>query len=313
MLKIGTDCSGIEAPLIALDILGIKYEHIFSSDINKHSKKFIMNNFKPVVFYDDIMDRDNKMFENNSLDLYISGFPCQSFSIMGLLNGFKDPRGTIFFECFKFIESNLPKIFILENVKNLVHHDKGETFKVIMEKLNSIKKYNIKYKLLSTQDYDIPQSRTRIYIVGIRNDLTTKCKDFNFPTELPVTKTIDDILENHPSTGLSFREQMMYDYAKNKYKFNDNDKWMLNFNVSGPSWFRMGKCNMCPVLLTSCKYYITSMKRHITANETLLFQGVPYKNYNWSGITDNQKIKFAGNTMSVNILVELLKCLKLVS
>ena len=103
-LLVGTDCSGIEAPLQALDNLGMEYTHVFSSESNPHLEKFIDANFKPTTFYKDIKTRDNS--NTPYVDLYVAGFPCQPFSVAGKQQGFKDSqgRGTIVGHCIDYIQ-----------------------------------------------------------------------------------------------------------------------------------------------------------------------------------------------------------------
>jgi len=115
ILKVGTDCSGIEAPIQALEILKIKYKHLFSSEIDPRTRNLIECNYEPEIIYQDITKR--KHTELPKLDLYVSGFPCQSFSGLGKREGFEDQRGrgTIFFECFETIKATKPEMFIVEN------------------------------------------------------------------------------------------------------------------------------------------------------------------------------------------------------
>ena len=102
--KIGTDCSGIEAPITALQLLQINYSHIFSCDNDKHIKETIMQTYKPNTYYDNILNRNNEKLQN--IDIYVCGFPCQSFSTEGKREGFrsKNKEGTIFFKCYDVIK-----------------------------------------------------------------------------------------------------------------------------------------------------------------------------------------------------------------
>ena len=181
-VKIGTDCSGIEAPIVALNLLGIKYSHEFSCDNNKYAKETIMANYKPNIFYDNIFGRNHNKLPD--IDLYCCGFPCQSFSTAGKKEGFNDPRGTIFFHCYKYISLKKPKVFILENVKGLVNHDNGNTFKTIMKMCNTLIDYKIHHKVLNSKHFNIPQNRERIFIVGIKKDVVVN--EFKFPSDIKI-------------------------------------------------------------------------------------------------------------------------------
>ena len=113
-ITIGTDCSGMEAPIQALRNLQVPYEHIFSCDNDPHVQETISANFAPRVLYDDVTERDNTAVR--SVDVYVAGFPCQPFSVAGKQQGFNDSqgRGVIFWNILQYIEVRRPKIFILE-------------------------------------------------------------------------------------------------------------------------------------------------------------------------------------------------------
>jgi DNA (cytosine-5)-methyltransferase 1 len=130
-LRVGTDCSGIEAPIHALEQLGIPHRHIWSSDIDKYCIKSIKANYCPERIYGDpdgsYSDGDIRNRDNNTLpdiDLYVCGFPCQPFSMAGQRKGLQDRRGNVFWSCIDVIKKKKPKYFILENVKGLLWHDK---------------------------------------------------------------------------------------------------------------------------------------------------------------------------------------------
>ena len=304
-LVVATDCSGIETPIMALDNLGIKYDHIFSSDICKNSKRFIETNFPPKIFYDDIKKRNNNELRNVEIDLYVAGFPCQAFSCLGEGKGFDDERGNIFFYVYDFLKKNRPNIFILENVKNLKTHDKGNTNKTIRSCLDDLDGYQISDEILSTFDYGIPQSRRRIYIVGIKKRLLKK--PFEFPEPIGEIWHVKDVTNSESqSIRMTDREKRNLDEAMDKYNINLKDPWIFNLNISGIDWFTMGHRNLCPCILTRCDYYITYLNRKLTPREALLFQGVDANKYDWSSQSNSAIYKFAGNCMSVNVLTYLL-------
>lgn len=126
-------------------------------------------------------------------DILLAGFPCQAFSMAGQRKGFNDTRGTLFFDVARIIKYHKPKVVFCENVKNLLNHDRGRTFKVIKNVLEELG-YVVYYKVLNSKNFGVPQNRERIYIVAFRKDINHGF--FNFPEETDSTKTIRDIMED---------------------------------------------------------------------------------------------------------------------
>ncbi|UQK60765.1 DNA cytosine methyltransferase [Ezakiella coagulans] len=126
-------------------------------------------------------------------DILLAGFPCQAFSMAGQRKGFNDTRGTLFFDVARIIKYHKPKVVFCENVKNLLNHDRGRTFKVIKNVLEELG-YIVYYKVLNSKNFGVPQNRERIYIVAFRKDINHGF--FNFPEETDSTKTIRDIMED---------------------------------------------------------------------------------------------------------------------
>ncbi len=182
VLRIGTDCSGIEAPIEALRQLQIPHKHIWSSDIDKFVIQSIKANYEPEILFGDpdgpypdgdITKRDNSILPD--IDLYVAGFPCQPFSNAGKRKGFSDKRGNVFWGCLDVIKNKRPKYFILENVRGILWNDKenkkdkyGRTWNTIWSELQGLEEYGycVKWKVLNTRDYGIPQNRQRVFMVG---------------------------------------------------------------------------------------------------------------------------------------------------
>lgn len=125
-------------------------------------------------------------------DILLAGFPCQAFSLAGKKNGFEDSRGTLFFDVARIAKYHKPKVIFCENVKNLLNHDRGKTFRVIYGVLEDLG-YDVFYKILNSKNFGVPQNRERIYIVAFRKDIAPA--NFIFPEKTDDTKTIKDILE----------------------------------------------------------------------------------------------------------------------
>jgi len=317
-LRIGTDCSGIEAPIQALQKKNISFLHLWSSDIDPMVRKSILGNYNPNILYENICERNHKTLPK--IDLYFAGFPCQSFSTLGKRKGLNDERGNIFYECIQTISHSCPTVFILENVKGLMNHDQGRTFKHIQNVLSKLKvngkKYNVYYKLLNTRNYNIPQNRERIYIVGILEN--HEKKPFEFPKPIPLKKKIKSFLEKKiPQTKLA-KLKFLTNHKKNllqsfflKKNVESNHHWFLNLNVS--SIQRTGaRKDICPCLLAgeggNCTFYLTSVGRKLTPREYLRLQ---WFSNNFKIVVPERFIyKQVGNSMSVNVLVHLFQSLE---
>lgn len=136
------------------------------------------------------------------VDLLTGGVPCQSFSQAGSRKGLNDPRGDLMMKFIDIINLVNPKLFMIENVKGLLSHDKGKTIKKIIDDLNKNNLYNITYKCLDASKYDVPQKRERVFIVGILKSLN---RTFEFPKESVNKKVLKDVLLNVPlSDGLKY-------------------------------------------------------------------------------------------------------------
>lgn len=299
MLRIGTDCSGIEAPIQALKQLKIPHVHIFSSDIDKYCIQSIKVNYNPTIIFGDIdglfpdgdiTKRNNSLLPN--IDLYISGFPCQPFSIAGERKGFKDDRGNVFFACLDVIKKKKPKYFILENVKGLLSHDKKRTFEIIIKELKKLKKYQIHWKVLNTQDYGIPQNRERVFIVGLRSQ-----KKFEWPKKKKMKELRKYIDWNDNKQYNSIRINNFKNQINKKNFFICTD--FLGYN----NFMKIQK--VCPCIRAQTTLWNVRQKRFANIQEYLSLQGFP-KNFKQC-VSNTQMKKQIGNSMSVNVLVELLK------
>lgn len=146
--------------------LNIKTKCVFSSEIDKKASESYELNFNENPLCDITLVSESDIPD---FDVMLAGFPCQSFSYAGKRQGFSDTRGTLFFDIERILKKKKPKYFLLENVRGLTTHDKGRTFEIITSSLRSIG-YKIDYLLLNSSNFDVPQNRVRIYIVGVLGD-----------------------------------------------------------------------------------------------------------------------------------------------
>lgn len=168
---------------------------VFVSEWDSYAQKTYHANFPNEEIAGDITKIDEK--EIPGFDICLAGFPCQAFSLAGKRMGFKDnykgmSRGTLFFDVERICEEHKPKVIFCENVKGLLIHDRGRTFKIITNVLKGIG-YNVYYKVLNSKDFGVPQNRERIYIVAFRNDIDSS--EFQFPEPLQKEVAIKDIME----------------------------------------------------------------------------------------------------------------------
>lgn len=299
-IKIGTDCSGIEAPLQALKQLGITYQHMFASEIDEKIRNMAIKNYGyPKYLFDDITTRDHSKLPK--IDLYVAGFPCQAFSHLGKREGFDDNknRGLIFFDCYETIKHTDPKMFILENVKGLLTHDKGNTINIIMDYLENLSKYDIYVQVLNTLDYGLPHNRERVYIVGLRKNYF---RSYNFPEPIPLEINITHIVSDHlPNTELTPHKKSILKDLLNTGKIDTlNNPWVVNLNCS--SYKRSSPMlGISPCLMASgAIYYVTSVNRNLNPDEFLKLQG--FDNFIYDDNEYNKVYSAAGNSMSVPVI-----------
>lgn len=133
----------------------------------------------------------------NKVDIVVGGSPCQAFSLVGKRRGLEDTRGTLFYEFARVVKESQPKVFIYENVRALLSHDEGRTWKIIKAVFDDLN-YEFKYTTLNAKDFGIPQNRERIFVVGFRKDLVLE-NTFEFPKTIELTKTMKDFLVENVS------------------------------------------------------------------------------------------------------------------
>ncbi len=181
------------------------YDVIYSNDIDKSCKITFDGYFgEGALSLKDIQKLDAD--EIPDADIVTAGFPCQPFSKIGKLHGFADARGTLFYDLLRILQAKRPKVFVLENVANLVKHDKGQTFERIRDGLENELGYHVYYQVLNTKDYGLPQDRKRIYIVGFKENI-----DFVFPEPIELELRVKDILEKGEVHDFYYMSQIYMD------------------------------------------------------------------------------------------------------
>jgi DNA (cytosine-5)-methyltransferase 1 len=292
------------------------FETIYANEFDKSPIKTFESNFNLKVDNRDI--NDVNVSEIPDFDVMLAGFPCQAFSVAGYRQGFEDEkgRGTLFFELVRIFKEKKPQLIFLENVKNLVGHDNGNTFRVILEALQA-ENYMVKYSVLNAKEYgNIPQNRERIYIVAFKNK--NVYQNFEFPLPIPLTTTLQDVID------FNSKLDEKYYYTPGKYKNNLYEKldaaiddhnavyqWRRKYvrkNQSGvvPTLTANqgeGGHNVC---IIKTKYGI----RKMTPHECFNVQGFP-KDFILPNLADGKLYKQAGNSVCVTVIQRIAEQIKL--
>lgn len=316
---------------------GIKEETIAFSEKDQYATKTYKANYDTTssIEIGDIIsftaDKE-KLKSLPSFDLLTGGFPCQAFSMMGLQKGFEDERGNLFFNILKIIEAKHPKFILLENVKNLVKHDKGNTFSTIKALLGK-SGYNVQYAILNSANFGIPQTRNRIYIYASRKDITINFEFTNQEIRKAFREIMTSSLQKYDSTHQILDKQVEAKYfLSTKVKptilssgtGGYRSKISVNNLIAKPLTATMAKMHRAsqdnyftPNFINSSdpkdpKYHtytyeelIAMPLRKLTPKEALQLQGfdtVFFNNAKEANISDAQLYKQAGNAVTVNTI-----------
>ena len=190
-IRLGSLFSGIGAIEHALKRLNIKTEIQFASDIEPNCKKSYFANYEITEdrWCSDVHELDAKPYRYK-VDLLVGGAPCQAFSLVGKRRGFDDTRGTLFREFARVVKECQPKVFIFENVRGMLNHNKGVTWDVIKKTFEDDLHYDIHFQVLNSRNYGIPQHRERLFCIGFR-----KRTEFYFPDVINLDYRMYDFLE----------------------------------------------------------------------------------------------------------------------
>jgi DNA (cytosine-5)-methyltransferase 1 len=302
-------CAGIGSGRLGLENVGLKC--VGFSEIDHQAEK----TYKELFGHDEKNYGDLMKINPTNLpdfDLMIAGFPCQAFSVLGQRKGMNDKRGQIIFGLLRIMHEKNLKYFILENVKGLVNHDGGRTFKVILEELDKAG-YKVYHRVLNSLNYGVPQMRERIYFVGIRKDLVREDKTFEWPKPMKSVSLKDYLIDDDK---LEFnKEERSYGtflrFLNNKYnkglikaeELLEQDYLVLDTRQSDLRLYK----NKVPTLRTGRHgiLYVRERKfRRLSGFESLLLQGFSANvaKRTKGKIADLYLLSQAGNAMTVNAI-----------
>jgi len=267
-------------------------ECVFTSEINKYPQLTYTANFGGEVHGDITRIEAGDIPAH---DVLLAGFPCQPFSVAGLRQGFEDTRGTLFFEIERILAHHKPRVVFLENVKGFVGHDKGNTFRVVMDRLAALG-YKTHHQVLNAKDFGVPQNRERIYIVGFLDDVV-----FKFP-EPPKTPTrLGDVLDTDVPEKYTISDRLWAGHQRRKAEHRSKG------NGFGYSMFNADSAYTSTI---SSRYYKDGSEilieqenanpRKITPREASRLQGFPeeFKLV----VSDVQAYKQFGNSVCVPVI-----------
>lgn len=308
-LTISTDCSGIEAPIVALESFGIPFRHIWSSESDTHCRKMIETNFSPETLYTDIFDPKRHL---PHVDIYVVGFPCMAYSSINTTR-YKtfdtDPRAKIIIGVRQTLRRVKPKIFVLENVKGFMTMNDGREFKKLQSFFKkNMKEYDIYHALLNTKDYGIPQNRERLYIVGISKTLERR-DHFVFPPHVASSmSSVSSIIDRSsvPSTSMTeYHAKKMREHHRTydtSYVFLNLD--LLSFR--GQNLAPSSTLVSCLTAAACSQLWNARKRRYATTKELLRLQGFDPKRLKIV-VSRTQICRQIGNSMSVNVLTAIFR------
>lgn len=277
-------------------------EVVYANEIDKNAVLTYERNFNCRVDNRDILEVDESSLPD--FDILMGGFPCQAFSVAGNRMGFDDKRGKMFFELMRIAKEKKPQVIFLENVKNLVSHDGGNTFRVILMELDMLG-YHVKYKVLNASEHgNTPQNRERIYIVAFRDH--EAYQRFEFPESILLTSSIEDIVDFDAKVDDKY-------YYTSRFKHFELLEQVVVKKDRLYQWrrkyVRENKSGVCPTLTANMGMGGHNVPialtrygmRKLTPRECFLFQGFP-EDFVLPDISDAQLYKQAGNSVCVGVI-----------
>lgn len=270
-------------------------ECVFACDIDEEARKAYEHNYG-IQPKGDITGVRSKYIPDH--DILFAGFPCQPFSIIGARNGFNDARGTLFFEIARIIKDKQPRAFILENVRQLVSHDKGKTLERILEILRNDLGYSTEFKIFNALNFGVPQKRERVLIVGFRDPV----ERFNWDKiqKIPMAP-LSSILEPHPDPKHFVSQRIKTSrQARHTPKVTPS---VWHENKAGNIASHPFSCALRAG--ASYNYLLVNGERRLTPREMLRLQGFPDSFE--IVCNDSQTRKQAGNAVPVPMVRTILK------
>ena len=321
----GSFCSGLNAFWLALEKINMDKRAVdkFAVDVEASCRNLLQHNFEIENIFEDVFALNLPSLP--AVDIFTAGFPCQPFSKAGLHGGLLDSRGSVVFQCIKYVATALPKAFILENVSGLVSNH-WSAFKDIIRRLRAInedgeKAYKVVWRVLNSKEHGLPQNRPRVLIVGIKLSCETERK-FTWPAPVPMkplSKILgprDPLLTSHsrdtlPTSGVHLRNLMTLAMKVTQDGGVVGKDYYVGDLQSGRGFGPTLMKDVSPCLTKArCQgggYWLFSHGRFMTVHEMLALQGVPPRRITVPANVSASKFKgMIGNAFDVNLFARVM-------
>ncbi len=265
----------------------LKWECVGYSEIDKYASSIYQKHYPEHKNYGDITKINAE--ELPDFDLLVGGFPCQAFSIAGKRGGFEDTRGTLFFDLARILQTKKPRLFVFENVKGLLSHDKGNTFKTIIATIDELG-YDCQWQVLNSKNFGVPQNRERVFIVG-------HLRGTSRPEVFPITSS--DGKNNESDRE---RSSLHTQTVTGQGGLNARGSFVETAYALDSSYYKGTN-----TIEKSRRQLIREQAkiRRLTPKECERLQGFPD---NWTeGVSDTQRYKCCGNAVTVNVVAHIMK------
>lgn len=303
MLRIGSLFAGLGGIDLGFEQAG--FIPVWANEFDADACKTFKLNFPDVALTEGDI-RSVNPGELPKVDVLTAGFPCQPFSVCGRKKGFEDPRGNLFFEIMRFADALQPEVIFLENVANLTEHDEGRTFRVICDELTS-RGYTLRHMTADACDFNVPQHRTRIYIVAFKSEKAANL--FVFPQKEFSTRQIFDVIDKSTKAhdgyylmrGTKEYEQLSRAITDENqiYRFSD---YGIQSSRNGISFTLKANMGTWPNRIPFIKDAFGIRK--ITPKECLALQGFPPA-FSFPKMPIASAYKQAGNTVVVPVVKKI--------
>ena len=318
---VGSDCTGINGAAVALEMLRVPFEEVFASEADPNTRKILLHNFPKLDgrIHEDAQTRP--VNPTRRVDVYTAGFPCQSWSKAGKNQGLDDPRGMVSLSIMNYLAEGKPRAFILENVPGLVDPRHRKDFDMMINFLRAIKTkrgqrmYRVSWKLVNAMDCGVPQSRNRLFIVGI-SGREKKLQAFRWPgvkeTD-PVRWYLDNDVADPPQLPKTKSQQDAFLNAISRIVKAGGDPSSSEADyicaIGGTGAICMQ--NVCPCITRnhcgSNAYFSCFRNRKLRTSEFFKLQGFPEARISApQGVSDRQLRMMIGNAFNVTVIAQIL-------